>query len=69
MPTVTIELPRTQLDEVEAYASSHQLTVAEVLSRALERFLALACIEPDEVSLMSREETAPCRKSILDRDL
>jgi hypothetical protein len=64
MPSVTIELPRVQLDEVEAYALRHQLSVTEVIARALDRFLALARIEPDEISLMSKEQ-----KGLLDHDL
>jgi hypothetical protein len=69
MPTVTIDLPRAQLDEVEVYALRHQLSVADVMVRALDRFLALACIEPDDVSLMSKEEKTSSGKSILDHDL
>jgi hypothetical protein len=55
MPSVTIDFTPAQLEETETYARRHQLSIAEVVSRALDRFLALACIESDDVSLMARE--------------
>jgi hypothetical protein len=66
MPTITVELSRAQLNELEAYAQRHQLTVAEVICRAVDRFLALACIEPDDVSLVDRETNVSFKNDLLD---
>ncbi len=69
MPAISIEFSPAQLTELQAYAQRHQLTVAEVICRAVDRFLALACIEPDEVSLMDRETDISSRDDHLDHDL
>jgi hypothetical protein len=69
MPTVTVDFPAAQLEEIEAYAQRYQLTLSEVVSRALDRFLALACIEPDDVSLIARETDSSATNDIRDRDL
>ena len=69
MPSLTIDFTPAQLEETEAYARRHQLSVAEVVSRALDRFLALACIEADDVSLMAREVDDSPQADIQNRDL
>ena len=60
---------RMAFADVQPDAQRHQPTVAKVIWRAVDRFLALACIEPDEVSLMDKETNASFKKNLLDHGL
>lgn len=41
MPEVSVTLPVEQYEELEAYAQAHEISIEEVMRRALVHFLAL----------------------------
>lgn len=40
MPKLTVELSLEQYEELEAHATAHQISLGEVVRRALDQFLA-----------------------------
>ena len=40
MPKLTVELSPKQHEELEAYATAHQISLGEAVRRALDQFLA-----------------------------
>jgi hypothetical protein len=64
MPSLTVELSSHQLEEVRAYARRHQLTIEEVVWRALDRYLALDQMELGETDLLREKWDAAEHKRI-----
>ena len=67
MPFVTVDLSFNQLEELKAYATRHEMPLEEVVRRALDRFLALAWTDPDEVAMMSQDQYLVDHQDHLDR--
>jgi hypothetical protein len=51
MPSVLVELSSDQLEQAQTYAERHEISLEEVISRAVDHFLALACADSGDVDL------------------
>jgi hypothetical protein len=55
MPSVIVELSSDQLEQAQTYAERHEISLEEVISRAMDHFLALAWADSSDVDLACRD--------------